>query len=182
MLCMHFVYFLKVVCLIKQNVFFGRTLNGYAARGNDILGFGNKPKVEPYETLTYANGPGFWKHRLNQSVEQQGKDGTWLRVNLLTEEDRKHPLYQHQAMFSMDDETHGGEDVGVYAIGPGSELVRGTFEQNYIAYVMSYAGCMGPVRELNAACNNVSSSYRSTATLFPIVMLLLFHLFVGKLL
>ncbi|XP_037046823.1 alkaline phosphatase 4-like [Bradysia coprophila] len=156
------------------------TLNGYAARGNDILGFGNKPKVEPYETLTYANGPGFWRHRLNQSVEQQGKDGTWLRVNLLTNEDRTNPLYQHQAMFPLDDETHGGEDVGVYAIGPGAELLRGTFEQNYIAYVMSYAGCMGPVRELNVACNG-SGSYNSAISLFSIVMLLIFHLIISKL-
>lgn len=152
------------------------TLNGYAKRGNDILGFGNKPNIEPYETLTYANGPGFWRHRLNRSDEQQGRDGTWLRVNLLTNEDRTNPLYQHQAMFSLKDESHGGEDVAVYAIGPGAELVRGTFEQNYIAYVMSYAGCIGPGRDLNDAC---SGSINSTASsyLFSVILLLTFTWF-----
>lgn len=152
------------------------TLNGYAARGNDILGFANKPKVEPYETLTYANGPGFWRHRLNQSYEQQGRDGTWLRVNLLNNEDRSDPLYQHQAMISLDDETHGGEDVPVYAIGPGAELIRGSFEQNYIAYVMSYAGCLGPARALNKACNG-SNNLTANSFLFSIVMLLMFTWF-----
>ncbi|KAJ6643325.1 Alkaline phosphatase 4 [Pseudolycoriella hygida] len=137
------------------------TLNGYAPRGNDILGFANKKNIQPYETLTYANGPGFWKHRLNQSHEQQGRDGTWLRVNLLKDEERTNPLYQHQAMFALDEETHGGEDVPVYAIGPGAELIRGSFEQNYIAYVMSYTGCFGPVKGWNKACSgskNTSSS------------------------
>lgn len=149
------------------------TLNGYAARGNDILGFGNKPNVEPYETLTYANGPGFWRHRLNQSYEQQGRDGTWLRVNLLRNEDRVNPLYQHQAMISLDDETHGGEDVPVYAIGPGSELIRGSFEQNYIAYVMSYAGCVGPAREMNRACNGANNPTTSSFLLSFIMLLML---------
>lgn len=149
------------------------TLNGYAARGNDILGFANKPNVEPYETLTYANGPGFWRHRLNQTNEQQGRDGTWLRVNLLTNEDRTDPLYRHQAMLSLDDETHGGEDVPVYATGPGAELIRGSFEQNYIAYVMSYAGCLGPAREFNKACNG-SSNLTANSFLFSIVMMLMF--------
>lgn len=152
------------------------TLNGYAARGNDILGFANKPNIQPYETLTYANGPGFWRHRLNQSYEQQGRDGTWLRVNLLNDEDRSNPLYQHQAMISLEDETHGGEDVPVYAIGPGSELIRGSFEQNYIAYVMSYAGCLGPAGELNKACNG-SNNPAASSLLFSLFILLTFTWF-----
>lgn len=147
------------------------TLNGYGARGNDILGFANKPDVEPYETLTYANGPGFWRHRLNHTNEQRGRDGTWLRVNLLNDEDRSSPLYQHQAMISLNDETHGGEDVPVYAVGPGAELIRGSFEQNYIAYVMSYAGCLGPARELNEACNGANSPTTSSF-LFSLFILL----------
>ncbi|XP_063704170.1 alkaline phosphatase 4-like, partial [Culicoides brevitarsis] len=39
------------------------TFNGYPERGNDILGFGHKEGVEPYETISYANGPGFKEHR-----------------------------------------------------------------------------------------------------------------------
>lgn len=46
----------------------------------------------------------------------------------------------------------GGEDVPVYAHGPGAQLVRGVFEQNYIAYIVSYAGCMGPAQIFNLKC------------------------------
>ena len=36
-------------------------------------------------------------------------------------------------------ETHAGEDIGVYAIGPGASLVRGTNEQNAIFHFTDYA-------------------------------------------
>lgn len=66
--------------------------------------------------------------------------------------DRDEVTYRHLSAFPLEDETHGGEDVAVFAAGPGSGLVRGTFEQNFIAYVMSYAGCMGPAQKLNEGC------------------------------
>ena len=39
-------------------------------------------------------------------------------------------------------ETHGGEDVGIYARGPMSHLIHTKHEQSYIAHVMSFAACM----------------------------------------
>lgn len=140
------------------------TFNGYPIRGNDILGFANKPDVEPYETLTYANGPGFYTHRAEMQMETNENRtlaNTWIRVEQLTAADRAEPTYRHQAMLPLIDETHGGEDVPVYATGPGSHLVRGAFEQNYIAYVMSYAGCMGPVGSWNYNCNDDGSQKSS---------------------
>lgn len=161
------------------------TLNGYPVRGNDILGFGNKAEVEPYETLSYANGPGFLDHRLNQSEEKNGRDGTWLRLDALDEEARKSPVYRHMAMLSMEDETHGGEDVPVYAIGPGASLIRGTFEQNYIGYVMGYAACIGPARKMNPHCRNDDNSNdhfhhqqnNGAGTLISFIYLLLIEMF-----
>ena len=50
-----------------------------------------------------------------------------------------------------DSETHGGEDVPIYARGPMSHLFHGTHEQNYIAHVMMYASCVG---ENKAHCKN----------------------------
>ncbi|XP_052872054.1 alkaline phosphatase 4-like [Anopheles cruzii] len=130
------------------------TFNGYPDRGNDILGFGNRPNATPYETITYANGPGFLQHRWNDtllSAESAPDWGTWVKVGQLN---RSEITYRHLAAFPLGDETHGGEDVAVFAAGPGASLVRGTFEQSYIAYVMSYAGCMGPAKRLNVACDD----------------------------
>ena len=36
-------------------------------------------------------------------------------------------------------ETHGGEDVAIFARGPMSFLFDGTFEQSYVAHVMAYS-------------------------------------------
>ena len=36
-------------------------------------------------------------------------------------------------------ETHAGEDVAVFASGPGARLVTGTNEQSLIFHIMSYA-------------------------------------------
>ena len=40
-------------------------------------------------------------------------------------------------------ETHAAEDVAIYAMGPMAHLFHATHEQNYIAYVMAYASCVG---------------------------------------
>lgn len=116
------------------------TMNGYPNRGNDILGFANdpnKPKdYQTYETLTYANGPGYFYHRRNDS---KNVNETWRILD--EDKTRDQPLYQHMAAMYVKSETHGGEDVGVYAVGPYSHLIRGTFEQNYIAHVVAYAAC-----------------------------------------
>jgi hypothetical protein len=56
-------------------------------------------------------------------------------------------------------ETHGGEDVAVFAIGPMSHLFRGVVEQNYVAHAMAYASCVGSnkahcVSDKPTACNS----------------------------
>ena len=43
-------------------------------------------------------------------------------------------------------ETHGGEDVAVYAGGPFAHLFHTTHEQTHVAYVMAYGACIGPYR------------------------------------
>ncbi|RXG68194.1 hypothetical protein Avbf_03076 [Armadillidium vulgare] len=42
--------------------------------------------------------------------------------------------------------THGGEDIGIYAIGPMSHLFHRVHEQSYIAHVMAYSSCIGPFK------------------------------------
>jgi hypothetical protein len=45
-------------------------------------------------------------------------------------------------------DTHGGEDVPVYAYGLKSHLFKGVIEQTYIPYAISYASCIGPFKML----------------------------------
>lgn len=44
-------------------------------------------------------------------------------------------------------DSHGGEDVPVYAQGPMSHLFRGVFEQTYIPHALAFASCIGPQRD-----------------------------------
>jgi len=39
----------------------------------------------------------------------------------------------------LEDETHGGDDVGIWARGPGSDAVRGSVEQNAVFHFMLQA-------------------------------------------
>ena len=47
--------------------------------------------------------------------------------------------YYQEALVPLKSETHGGEDVGIFAQGPGAHLIQGTVEQNYIFHVMNHA-------------------------------------------
>ena len=51
----------------------------------------------------------------------------------------------------MKSETHGGEDVAIFARGPQAHLVHGVQEQNYIAHVMAFAGCLEPYTDCGLA-------------------------------
>ncbi|XP_076320280.1 alkaline phosphatase-like [Tachypleus tridentatus] len=108
------------------------TINGYPARGNPILGLADISDVDhmPYTTLMYTNGRGF----------RGTEDGK--RLNL-TGVDTTADNYVQLAGVPRKDETHGGEDVAIYANGPMSHLFHGVHEQNYIAHAMAYAACIG---------------------------------------
>lgn len=51
-----------------------------------------------------------------------------------------------------DFETHGGEDVGIFASGPQSHLFSGVIEQNAIPHLMAYASC---VSEESTVCDEL---------------------------
>ena len=115
------------------------TIAGYPARGNPILGLvygvtkdgtarAAEPSLgldgKPYTTLSYANGPGGYN---GERPDLTGVDTTDID-------------YLQQAMVPMKSETHSGEDVAVYAMGPWAHLFQGTYEQSFIYHVMDYAG------------------------------------------
>lgn len=47
--------------------------------------------------------------------------------------------FMQEAAVPFNSETHGGEDVAIFAIGPWSHYVRGSMEQHYIFHVMAKA-------------------------------------------
>lgn len=113
---------------------------GYSVRGNPILGKAARPDAAgrlraeraadglPYTTLGYLNGP--------VSPFSPGAGG---RRPDLEGVDTEAPDFRPAALVPMPSETHAGEDVAVYAVGPGSDLVRGVMEQHVIFHVMMEA-------------------------------------------
>ncbi|KAF2892581.1 hypothetical protein ILUMI_13594 [Ignelater luminosus] len=106
------------------------SLNGYPDRGNDILGIGGMGTDDlPYTTLSYSNGPGY-RQEENGIRHDVSKDD-------LTDKD-----YRYPALVPLWDETHGGDDVGIFARGPWAHLYSGVLEQNTIPHIMAYASCV----------------------------------------
>lgn len=81
-----------------------------------------------------------------------------------------HANYQAQSAVPLRQETHGGEDVAVFARGPMAHLLHGVHEQNYIPHAMAYAACIGPNR---AHCNAAGRAAAASPLLLPFLTLLL---------
>ncbi|XP_053671421.1 alkaline phosphatase-like [Anopheles nili] len=112
---------------------------GYPNRGQDIFGTAGTGKDGlPYMTISYANGLGFYKH-----VDPEKGS----RSDVREMEDSGADDFVFPAMVPVDLETHGGEDVAVYASGPWSHLFTGSYEQNVIPHMMAYAACIGNGRK-----------------------------------
>ena len=78
------------------------------------------------------------------------------------------PSYLQQTAVPLSSETHGGEDVAIFARGPQAHLVHGVQEQSYIAHVMAFAGCLEPYTDCGLAPpagRNGAASRSQTSTL-----------------
>ncbi len=112
-------------------------ISGYPTRGNPILGKviandangkpAGKAKLmadgKPYTTLGYYAGPG----------------AAWVggpRPDLSDIDTVNDKNFIQQAAVPADSDTHAGEDVPVYARGPGAESFHGVIEQNEIFHVI----------------------------------------------
>merc|ERR1719244_946806 len=142
-------------------------MSGYPHRGNNILGVVYNPDfwgqvvtnpatglTQPYTTIGYANGPGHAYHWENNT-------GFWRNLSQVDTTDNN---FQQMTTFHLSSETHGGEDVSAYAIGPQAHLVSGVHEQSYLAHLVAYAGFLRkerlgcPKGGTNSGVSSVSSS------------------------
>ena len=133
------------------------TMSGYPTRGNPILGkvIANDPRGRPaksfavdslglpYTTLGYANGPGYTGASMEQPEgvkhfphNAAGYKGIMKGRPDLTSVDTADHAFLCECTVPMLSETHGGEDVALYADGPYAHLFHGVLEQNVIFHVM----------------------------------------------
>jgi len=132
---------------------------GYPVRGNPILGkvrgMGGEDDTpgelardatgQVFTTLVYANGPGntgasnrqaagpkVFPHGPSSFEPVEGRPDL---SNVNTED----PDYMQEALIPLKAESHSGEDVGIWASGPGADAVRGTVEQNTIYHFIVQA-------------------------------------------
>lgn len=134
------------------------TFAGYPTRGNPILGkvigaSGEGPSTGyaldatglPYTTLSYANGPGYvgasnlqaegikkFPHYVTGVKPAKGRPD-------LRNVDTEHRDFMQEAGLPLRSESHGGDDVGIWAQGPGASAVRGSVEQNVIFHYLTQA-------------------------------------------
>lgn len=120
------------------------TMNGYPARGNPILGVAGVSEKDglPYTTLSYANGPSTTKRKADANTEAVD--------------------YQQVSTVPLRLETHAGEDVALYAVGPMAHLVRGVLEQHTVAHLVDYAACFGDGARLRSRCLEQGASAAAT--------------------
>jgi alkaline phosphatase len=116
------------------------TIAGYPRRGNPILGLVHPPAPNltdaptpplpaqdgrPYTTLGYHNGA---------VLRPRGAD-----AEPLTQEQVLDPDYRQEVAIPMGSETHSGDDVIAFAVGPWAHLVDGTMEQHTLHHVITHA-------------------------------------------
>jgi len=132
------------------------TISGYPVRGNPILDFvvttdkhGNpndehllSARGKPFTTLGYANGFGHCDNYGDHPVEgfRPCADGLQKDYAVDGEDHPTHANFQQHAGVPLYMETHGADDVPIYARGPWSHLLNGVVEQNVIFHVMKFAG------------------------------------------
>ncbi|XP_015990198.2 intestinal-type alkaline phosphatase-like [Rousettus aegyptiacus] len=115
------------------------TFGGYPLRGSSVFGLAPKKASDDkaYTSLLYGNGPGFSLSGGSRSP--------------VSDSQSTNPEYRQQAAVPVSSETHGGEDVAVFARGPQAHLVHGVQEQSFVAHVMAFAACLEPYADCGLA-------------------------------
>lgn len=83
--------------------------------------------------LMYANGPGY----PNQMSASEKTRIDLSKINTTSNR------FRFPATVQLSTETHGGDDVAVFASGPWSHLFSGVYEQHVLPYLIAHAACVG---------------------------------------
>jgi len=87
----------------------------------------------PYPGLTYGNGPGYRDDRIDP------REDVFLGHSGVAPAGPQDPNYLQEAAVPRADETHAGEEVALYAIGPGAQRLRGTVRNTFTFELMRSA-------------------------------------------
>jgi len=111
---------------------------------------------KPYTILSYGNGPGFMDNTVNQSKVVRPDTPSSLNYT-----------YVQPSAIPLTQETHGGDDVGIWATGPLAHYFHSVHEQSYIAHVVSLAACIGPHKDDDRCLG--SAGERSTINIYLVI-------------
>lgn len=111
------------------------TINGYPYRDQPITGLSNSLADDglPFTILSYANGPGYYTAYNDKTGRSE-----------ITDDQTKDVNFEYPATVPLTSETHGGDDVGVFASGPFAQYFSGNYEQSNIPAMMARALNIGP--------------------------------------
>jgi alkaline phosphatase len=113
------------------DVVYDLTAGGHVAPATDRNGV-------PYTVLGYLNGPGY-----RAGVRMDPWADTFPGRGGAATTGPAHQAYLQESAVPLGSETHSGEEVAIYAVGPGAELVRGTVKNTHIYHVMKAALRLG---------------------------------------
>ncbi|CAG0917724.1 unnamed protein product [Notodromas monacha] len=89
----------------------------------------------PYTTLMFMNGASY--HYQNNGTHIQWK-------NLTNVDTQDINFMQHSGIYMPSGkETHGGEDIPAYAIGPWGHLLNGVHHLPYLGHLTQFSACIG---------------------------------------
>ncbi|RWS28738.1 alkaline phosphatase-like protein [Leptotrombidium deliense] len=125
------------------------TINGYQSRNADILGVSDHA-TESHTTLLYGNGPGA---KIQKSRRKRSSEDTTSKS------------YRQKSAAYHGSATHAGEDVPIYATGPGAFMFTGVVDQTYIPHAISYVTCTG---HQDSLCSSADKLFA------PLTLILLF--------
>ncbi len=135
------------------------TFAGYPKRGNGILdlvrghtdsydeeggaGMARDAAGKPYTTLGFANGPGYTGASDRQPEgpkKYPHSPGSYSHIEKgrpdLAKVNTQDPNYMQESIVPLKAESHGGEDVAIFATGPGAAAFHGEIEQNAIYHII----------------------------------------------